>query len=119
MEFKEKIRTINFSKFTVTPVYKKIDKVIETIQYDKDRLDAALPKSPGNNSFSMKPLKSYPKEFVDYIYQQVRETPKPDLNVDMPKEAAFNVSPQQIASINVLPEDRQRLEYIVEKQSRQ
>jgi len=119
MEFKEKIKTVNFSKFTVTPVYKKIDRIIEGIQYDKDKIDAAQSKvSKPEGYLGMRPLTSYPKEFIDYVYQQVDDASKPDLETDMPKETMFNINPHQIANINVMPEDRQRLEYIVEKHNR-
>jgi hypothetical protein len=121
MEFKEKIRTINVSKVSVAPIYKKLDKVLEGIQYDKDRYDAAqqrMPKMMNTQSkdLFMQSANRLPREFVDHIRREMKDMPKPDLNSDIPKDSLFNfkVNPAQAPAIEIMPEDLNRIRYSVE-----
>jgi hypothetical protein len=126
MEFKEKIKTINMSKISVTPIYKKIDTMIERIQHDKDRGDAAqeriqrMQPPNQNRDFFMRPVKSLPKEFMDRIYGEVKDIPKPDLDIDIPRESLFNyrVNPAQAPTIGITPEEHNKIKYSVDNANR-
>jgi phage I-like protein len=110
------------STVTAKTLYKKIDKVLEGIQADKDKTDSYMEqfkplKKEENGNTLMRPLKTLPKETVDSIYRQLElSRAKGEVNdVDSVIQSAnfFNLRDSGV-NVGISSEDYRKLKYVAD-----